>query len=201
MSTEIDEALYVWQKGGWTVAEMKDGQYTLTHKDARPVVCGARTTFQTVGAIRGEMRRALEQGPLPVKLPETQDAPPRQRRRVRRHKSTPGSDTAAKPPQERPRAAVVSPYATARRRPNPVVDEPERNSRPIPLFNAAFELAKLNALAAGSGPDVFPALWRRYKTDETYRTKVIAVFQRTPQAAIEQLREQFAEIDISHQQT
>jgi hypothetical protein len=147
------------------------------------------------------MRRALEQGPPPTKLPETKDAPPSQHRRVKKRKHTPASNTAAKPPQERPRAAVTSPYAIARRRPDPVIDEPERVARPIPLFNAAFELAKLKVLAAGGGPDVFPALWHRYKTDDTYRSKVIALFQRTPPTEVEQLRERFAEIDISHQQS
>jgi hypothetical protein len=179
----IDESLYRWEKEGWTAQTIDNGQYTLVHALARPVVCGLRTSFQTVGAIQGEMQRALRDGPKAEKPKAVEPpAPPIMARRVKSKR---------KPIQSNgfsfDDAGVRHPLSPYRKRPQ-VVEQPESSALLEPFHNAAWELAHLRALDRRISTDVIAVMERRYQTDETYRARLIRIFRETPQTTIQSLR-------------
>ena len=192
MSREIDEALYRWQKEGWAAERQQNGQYILTHAKARPVICGERTSFQTVGTVQGEMQRALRDGPKPqAKIPPPASEPEAMPRRVKKKpKPATRPEGFFTPPPMRP---AVSPYASPGRpklAERPVVSMPRR---PLAFENAALELARWNLLAQGTQPDVIAVIEGRYRTDEVFRLKLIESYRKTPQDQINALRRRYGD--------
>lgn len=186
MIKPIYESLYRWKKDGWDVLKLDNDQITLVHPRARPVVCGLRTSFQTVGAVQGEMQRALRDGAKPA-LPA---APPVETVMPRRAK------TKKKPSTGRSVEAPIGdpfgsrPAVPYRRPPAAIVEAPPR--RPLAFENAAWELAYLLLKTQNVDPHVITIMERRYQTDEQYRTQLIQSFRDTPQAKIQALRDQVA---------
>ena len=190
----IEESLYRWQKQGWSVEKADNGQFTLSHPKARTIVVGARTHFQDVGHVQGEMQRALRDGPPPkVQYPEpapngNEMAP----RRVKKKKPPrhPGANHFA---LDEPRPATAGPPSAYRRARNVIVAEPPASPRrPLPFENAAWELAFLNLTVRHAEEGVINIMRRRYETDAAFRDDLIARFRTTSQAEIESLRRQVA---------
>jgi hypothetical protein len=188
MVKAIDESLYRWEKDGWKAEKIENDQYTLVHPKARPVICGLRTQFQTVGTIQGEMQRALRDGPKPqpvMPIPSTNDMPRRVKTKRKPSRSTPTESFSFDDLPTKP--APVSPF---RRRPA-MVETPVRSVRQtLPFENAAWELAYLTLKTQQFEDHVIAIMQRRYQTDEQYRLQLIRNFQATPQAKIQALREQ-----------
>ena len=180
----IEESLYRWQKEGWTAEKIDNDQYTLIHASARPVVCGLRTSFQTVGAIQGEMQRALRDGPKAEK-PKSIEPPIMARRVKSKKKAATQRDGFSFDDDRRPARHPLSPY---RKRPV-VVEQPQPPARLEAFYNAAWELAQLRAMNNHLSTDLIAIMERRYQTDESYRAQLIRNFQETPQSIIQSLRE------------
>lgn len=188
MVNAIEESFYRWQKDGWTPAKIDNGQFTLVHSRARPVICGSRTQFQTVGAVQGEMQRALREGPKPAPVAPPAAEPsvmPRRPRKKPKPRQTGEQFEFDSPPR-----ATISP-----RRPALIIREVTPRV-PVAFENAAWELyllrlALLNA-EGNTEPGLINVMARRYREDEAFRKQLIDHFRATPQATIQALRQQVA---------